>query len=468
MSKETEKSAVAEARAAWELERAAEEAGQALRQRQAELEESELSGDPLLTRLQEESERASLRLEHALAALGGHPLRLPSAGYEWLEEQMARLAARAEKLGIAPPVLTLLGREWERSTGGPVSEAVELCWARVSGLSPVLEGHRLEARILRRADGVRVERLPNWRAGERESWQDLGVHVHDPNHCDHCGFRRARHDTFLVRREADRQLLQVGSSCLKDLLGHRSITELVRLAEGMQELSRLSHSKGWSASAPWGVLPRRVPLDDLLACVGRIVSEEGSFVTRKQASVGGVPSTAQLAEQRYRELAAGEFRAEPTPDEKLHALEIIDFLRLGEHSGFAAKLASAASNDYLAPNQVALVCYAHQLYADSRDAGGSGSHQGRVGERLQLKLRVSSASHTPASAPYWREKSTLTFRDGEGNRFTWFASSKPELEAGVEYQLLATVDRHGEYAGEPVTYLKRVRALASPADPPLA
>lgn len=142
-----------------------------------------------------------------------------------LEDRVAKLNKRAEKLGVEPMTLEVGERSVvteQRYIGEDPSipgkhlfkeVKVEYVTVAVKGQTPHLPGgwqflgaieHRGPAGNLVHGDDERL-------AGFRDS---------EPN-CEHCGLSRARKNTVILEDE-NGKLVQVGKSCVKDFLGYHS------------------------------------------------------------------------------------------------------------------------------------------------------------------------------------------------------------------------------------------------------
>ena len=155
----------------------------------------------------------SRRVGAAQDALGGPVFCVPIVRLAGLEREIERLARRAQRLGNAPISL--------RDTG---ERAGERALVTLVGEPPRLAGWEVAAIIEHRV-GVAALR-PTTPAGER---LDLGRFA-EPR-CQHCALRRRRVRTFVLLAASSRELRQVGTSCLRDVLGGHDPELLCRSAE---------------------------------------------------------------------------------------------------------------------------------------------------------------------------------------------------------------------------------------------
>lgn len=137
-----------------------------------------------------------------------------------LREHITKLCARAEKLGVDGPVLNEHG-EFVRDEEDNFGRVHKVTRVRITVDNPVFayEGWRLLA-VLDHSLAVGEDGTPDDvivfhdpRADTDESF----AHLSDPI-CTHCGVKRYRVRTFVIRHE-DGRTMQVGTTCLKDFLG---------------------------------------------------------------------------------------------------------------------------------------------------------------------------------------------------------------------------------------------------------
>jgi hypothetical protein len=209
--------------------------------------------------------------------------------------------------------------------------------------------------------------------------------------CDHCGTDRQRHDTYLVERQ-DGTRKQVGSSCVKDFLGHNFSPAWLTFGYELDEVERSARGHETFVAAT----------DEVLAFAASLTSQTGWVSVAK-------------AEERYEEPSSSLLRAALFPDSR-KARDLRDSLRpTGAHRAEAAKVrqwalaVDAAGREYLAnvrrlaqadevsPRNVGIIGSAVASYwrevnaRAERDAAPVSQHIGRVKDRLDqiLVLKIS-------------------------------------------------------------------------------
>src|ERR1700691_1883636 len=100
---------------------------------------------------------------------------------------------------------------------------------QVTGTAPKLAGWPFLATLTWEGDVLVTRCLPGYEGR---------VHAEKitPHFCDHCKVDRYRNDTYLVEDESGTQL-QVGSSCVKDFLGHSFQPSWIRHGSDLDEIA---------------------------------------------------------------------------------------------------------------------------------------------------------------------------------------------------------------------------------------
>lgn len=126
----------------------------------------------------------------------------------YLAAGIAKVADRAEKLGLEPPRYEEIERRIVRPADEPpYTEVVVLIENPVVKLS----GWTFLAELDHTREDVMIRSAVD---------EDLDLSKWPDSYCDWCRVNRFRNVTYLVRHEDGREL-QVGSTCVKDMTGHR-------------------------------------------------------------------------------------------------------------------------------------------------------------------------------------------------------------------------------------------------------
>jgi hypothetical protein len=289
--------------------------------------------------------------------------------------------------------------------------------------------------------------------------------------CDHCHADRNRKDTFLVRREADKALLQVGRNCLRDFFGHDP-SWAVRECEflgSLDDLLSASEGDGWGGSN----VSRKVNLHDFLPWVVSCIRLKGWTSRTKARELYDVRATADLA---------GEFAFPPFRPSEFFYREREKFEPTPADEEVANKALAYAREKFEDADPVSISDYEHNLsvvvgcdYVDFRKLGLAASlitffdrelakreehlkdeisqHFGTVGKREVFNLTLVKIF---ATVGMFGPTTIYKFKDIAGNIATWFSTANIDrLEIGKTYAVKGTVKKHGEFRGVKQTVLNR-------------
>lgn len=147
-----------------------------------------------------------------------NPYTLSKYGREILEGKVAKLNKRAEKLGISPLSLEVV-REWDDPVKddrtGLVLYVRHMHEIVLHGEPPCLDGWRLLGTVEHTYSDVGniIRAVPDADETILERYRKAD------SDCDHCKAKRRRNATHICRHE-DGRVVQVGSTCVADFLGH--------------------------------------------------------------------------------------------------------------------------------------------------------------------------------------------------------------------------------------------------------
>lgn len=286
--------------------------------------------------------------------------------------------------------------------------------------------------------------------------------------CDHCNQNRNRKETYLVRNEQGDYKV-VGSSCLKDFLGHsdpHSIAKYLELFQIIVESQNISDDD-WGFNR--GSQDSYVTLS-VLSATAAVIEAVGWKSKGDAYNYGGV-STADnvmVLFTPYNRLTAVErkFVENITFNDKHieKAIKIFDWMK---------SIDSETQNDYLynlsllsrcstiGYKSVGILCSAAIAYdrslakKDTNKIYANSQHVGKIKERLEMELTVNRVFDKETDFGLTR---IHHMNDASGNYFVWFASSEG-LEVGRTYKAKATIKAHSEFNGIKQTIVNRVTPI---------
>jgi len=369
-----------------------------------------------------------------------------------LVERLEKLARRADKMGVEPLAWTI-GEE--RRVEAPDAGTVEVFQdITVTGTTPRFAGWHFVASAEVYGDELLVLAAPGETVPEGFDRSDT------TQSCDHCQTVRDRKQTFLLRHD-DGQSARVGSTCLRDFLGHALPNGVGGLLRAYKELDEFAD--GLSGGA-WGA-----DLGAFLTVVAMHCRVDG-YVSRMTAMDRGGTSTADETFGWFEAQAKGRRVETPTDQDRetaqkalqwaqaiqpdsdyLHSVAVVaraGFVTI-KTLGIAASILRAAE---LATERAARNAAAANLAETSR-------HFGTPEERGTWSATLIGCFTTEGHyGTTWIYK----FATSEGNAATWFSSRNAQLTVGTVYWVTGTVKQHSEYRGTKETHLTRCKVTTEP------
>jgi hypothetical protein len=340
-----------------------------------------------------------------------------------------------------------LDRRGRRLGTGPIRLDVRSCTSREAivilvGDPPVLDGWKLAAILDHHSEEPTLR--PVTALGET-----LVAASFAPAACEHCGVQRRRSRTFVLSNEDPGELIQVGSSCLRDFLGGHDPLRLCRQAECLSVAREALHSADISSPEP---APADAPLAEFAAHAAHVVREHG-WVTRERALAAGEPSTADRADAALRgsdSLDDGDWLlARGAISWAQKVLRTKPALSQWEQD-----VISVVSDGHsLGPRERGLISALVAVYRRGR---ARSSHLGHVSETIEVLVLVERARRQSSDRYGAIVRNDLI--DGDMNRLVWWQSRGPELAEGQLIRLRGEVAKHTRFSGNAVTVMTRCSA----------
>ena len=288
--------------------------------------------------------------------------------------------------------------------------------------------------------------------------------------CDHCHTSRQRAETYVVRHD-DGRYMQVGSSCLKDFLGHEEAEKLA-LQATMLYLAYGAAEDGEESGLGGGSYSDHLTLEEYLPMVAWCVREQG-WVSRTKArehDMGAATADSAMmyvTDSKARKLA----NAEPTEDDAKLATDAMLWAesltdeQVSGQSDYLHNLRVVARAGYVTHKLAGvggsmIVAYERHIGRERVKAQRAlmppSTHVGTVGVRTCWTATLDFVTGFETAFGY---TTVLKFRtDDVGAVVTWMASGQDVLarsDVGKRYMVCGTVKKHDEYKGEKQTVISR-------------
>jgi hypothetical protein len=169
------------------------------------------------------SQMTTPTIENEIATGDRTIFNIPEANLPRFEKEIASLSKRSVRLTGSPIKPYIFGFNMVERADGTATKVYEVY---LMADAPKVSGFTFVARIDHTNEtGNIIRSVPNTGAMVPDYYRTA-----QPN-CDHCGHKRMRRDTFLVREDATGEFKQIGSTCLTDFFEGQDPAKIARLAE---------------------------------------------------------------------------------------------------------------------------------------------------------------------------------------------------------------------------------------------
>jgi len=276
------------------------------------------------------------------------------------------------------------------------------------------------------------------------------------NTCEHCNRKRSRKATYVVRHDSGEHK-QVGSSCMKDFLGHANPEALVKSVDMYADLELcLSEYEGC------GGRYRMWELEAFLAYTVMCVRENG-WVSRSTAHDQGYGyATADAVVDAIEPPKPGQKeKPRPTEHDWNTAKKVVEYLpKLFEEqmSDYTWNLKNATDGGMVSYQTAGIVasavaCYnRHEKIERAKKDVPESNWVGEIKQRIDFEATLISQNYYESD---FGTTHIMKFRSDEGNVFTWFSSRCLEVELEQSYKIRATIKKHDQYKGVKQTVITR-------------
>jgi hypothetical protein len=268
-----------------------------------------------------------------------------------------------------------------------------------------------------------------------------------------------------VQNEESLEIKQVGSSCLKDFLGHDNPEKIAKLAEllGYADES----ARGYTHST--GDDKRYIPLDVYLGYVAREVRVNAFYVTRSRAEEYSIPSTATVAYQAMTRdhIDSGDYISLTANDISITQLAInwakglgADGSQLNDFQHSVKTIAASGMIEHRSIGYAASIVNSYQRMVGRKEELANNpkpvsEHLGVVGEMLTVSVTVSAIYEIDTQ---FGPSILFKMLTDDGSHVTVF-SPKTLAEVGERFTLQGRVKKHAEYKGSKQTIVNRPKVI---------
>lgn len=408
-------------------------------------------------------------------------------------EGLQKIAAKLEVPGpemhvssdfVMHPMLDEKGKEVK-------GRFVKVFEVTLTGLAPKLSGWEFIATLQHERDqehGVYQNVVRAVPGLDKRTEADLETYRDAEPWCDHCNTVRQRKDTYVVREvdkpDADGEWKQVGGSCLKDFLGHKSPNKIAAWLETLMELDHIP-VRQWEGGGAMRA-EEYVNLEWYLAHVSCMMRKHGWTSSKKAQETGDTPtwmlaSTNMQNQRDQLKDRKGQYLFDtPTAPDVAMAQATIEWVRTGlveqegrPLSGYENNLKVACRSAETNVRNLGIVGSAVIAYkmrqerAETKERLGPGKFIGALGQKVEVRVFVKKVIPHPSE---WGVTNICIMEEvtdnaegkpePNGNKLVWFASGGRGLPEAKTLWITGTVKKHSVGRnGQNETVLTRVRPV---------
>lgn len=386
-----------------------------------------------------------------------------------LMSYVEKVNKRAVKLGFDGLTVVEIGRrlvarpQSEYSLAEPVYDV--MIDFEVTGNTPKIEGWDFIARIEHDPTIGNILKVAPGMSLPKEFWDA-------PCNCEHCGTKRVRKDTFILRN-ASGEYKQIGRQCVRDFIGYDNPNDMywwVGISGSIEEEMREYHNGA--------KFPETYSLTTAVARSLAVIDQFG-YVSRKMANENPdkyAVTTGGLLSDTYKNPSYyTKYDHEWIPvvlagagDKLSKAEEIISWINSWDEvtrssSEFNHNVYAMVSSGLCRMKDFGIVACLPTLYARHTEsirvaadrANKVNEHVGVIGDKITVEVSVYAV--IVLSGAYGTTYLTM-MEDADGRCYKW-NSSRQVLSQGDRVKLIGTVKGHDEYKGRNQTSLTRCKVI---------
>jgi len=404
---------------------------------------------------------------------------IPDINFSSFESKIAKINKKAKKLNCTEITYTVKRSYIVKANPLRLFGSYDTTWfvVDVTGETPMLNGWKFNGILepLEMPDSTprnMIKAVPG---------ETIPTEFRDRvGECDHCKHNRKRNKTYVVENIKTNEIKMVGSSCLKDFLGHRDPHQIAKMAELLFDFNMGCTDLEDEFFSGCVQPPETFGIEHFLSWTVSVINKYG-WMNRKNARENCCQSTADIVDSflippsglRGSELT--KFNNDlkeltPSDNQKTEAAEAVEWAKNLTET-------EVKNNDYLynintlanfgvvnskSAGLAAAIIISYRFDKKKKEDNANreiidSNHVGNIGERIEMIVTPKSIFERSSD---YGVTGIHSIQDDSGNHLTWFASGGTSwLDKGTTYKVKATVKDHKEFNGVKQTVINRVKIL---------
>lgn len=388
--------------------------------------------------------------------------KIPEANVSRLEAHMEGLTKICHRLKVDAPTVELIKIEQIEKMSPAGHKYISVYHHfNIEGIDPKLNGWVFKSKREKMEDGDLISSTPGF---------DLPEKYRKRETCDHCNTMRSRNRYFFVERAETQEFKQVGSTCIKDFLGHKSPETVAAWFEFINSIVNFQDEDDYSGSG--GRAPVLYFFKEALKVIHDRIQSHG-FYSRKAAQESGdddayVKTTSHVCSSLLDDMHWPPPKMINPPKLPVITAEdeamIKDFIKFWEDrkdtSDFTYNVQETLKVELgIRPRKMGILCAAVNIWYKEtqeqveRKVYPASTHFGDIGEKVKLEVTF---IRTAAFDGMYGTTFLHNFRDAEGHIFVW-STSKELPEGPDECVIKGTVKEHRQWKDQAQTFLTRCK-----------
>jgi hypothetical protein len=385
-----------------------------------------------------------------------------------MNEYIAKINTRAQKMGQAHLEAVEVSREVVRvnperdiNPNTLVEDSfITMVTFEIHGETPKINGWTFIARIEHDLDlGSNFLRVAPGQTLPRQYWEA-------PCNCDHCGTKRNRLDTFVLREEATGEYKQIGRQCVRDFIGYDNPADMFWWTGVVDAM--ISDSDSWGSGVRTNplysverVLQTAAAAVKLFGYRSRKMVEEGRATMATSGYISDTYMRFPMGTPQYvKDIIAEANSAESAATAKV----VMDWVAgwddtTKNKSEFNFNVSTLFAKDLCRGKDFGILACLHTMYLREQDmlvanVVRSNLHVGEVGQKIEVCVTI---KNVVAMQGFYGVTHMVLMEDEAGNMFKWIASNLGDFNKGDVVTIKGTIKAHEEYKGRNQTTMTRCK-----------
>jgi hypothetical protein len=285
------------------------------------------------------------------------------------------------------------------------------------------------------------------------------------SYCEHCNSKRARNTTYIVENVKTGEFKRVGSTCVKDFLGHKAAEMFLFYASYISMVTELDEEYGYEGGSDRSTLYYN--LEQVLAITVKCVGKWGYTSKKKVMETGeGCPTSDDVIDQLHPPKGF-EGEVYKITEEDLEATRpMIEWVKtLPDTSDYnlnLIRIATAGATKMQLMGYTVSIVPQYRKAMDLIEARAKAKPSewiGEEGEKLTLQLRWTQSHGSDGGRfgySYFHK-----FVDVNGNLFSWSTKTEIDTTQSCWFTVKGTVKGHSNYNGYKTTDILRCKLEVS-------